>query len=76
MMNRLICVVLIALLNTGFIYQTIDNIDLKRAVYFCKDRGGISWMSSDFIGQEKVACVNVGWSYLSAVEIGEEPNGT
>lgn len=47
--------ILFATLLTGC-YQSLNNTDLKKAMYTCKDINNIDYIKSTFIGDEIVKC--------------------
>jgi hypothetical protein len=46
------------ILLTGCIYQEISEIDILKAVDFCKDKGGLESIQEGFETTTKFICIN------------------
>ena len=58
-MNRLLTTLMIFFLLSGCMYQTVTGIEVNKAIAYCKDKGGVEYMSSRFDGKEVVYCVDL-----------------
>ena len=43
---------------SGCFYQSIDNIDLRKAIHTCKSIENIAYIESTAVGDEIVRCTN------------------
>lgn len=60
--------VIIMILN-GCYYQITDKTDILKSEQFCKDKGGVKNIQVDFLGGEKVACLDGDRTWLSKVKL-------
>jgi len=68
-MYKPIAVTICALMLQGCMYQSVNTTDLLKANYFCRDKLGVESITADFIGQEKVWCINGNWTWLDGMKL-------
>lgn len=56
-MNKLI-IILAAMSLTGCVYQTVNSVDLRKALHVCNGVENIEYIKSGFDGSELVKCTN------------------
>jgi hypothetical protein len=66
-MYKIICIIALIIPLSGCFYQTVDFNDIRKAELFCKDRGGVYKISSHFIGEERVFCMDGDKEYTDKV---------
>ena len=68
MLKKLLTLVLCISL-TGCFWQDLDNIHIRKALYFCKSTENIEWVSAWAVGGGSVRCVDGRYDLLNKITI-------
>lgn len=73
-MMKYLIVILTSLTLSGCFWQTANNVDLQKAVYFCEGLENVDHILINANGDEEVTCIDGSTSYLYKVKIPKENN--
>ena len=62
-------IVALAIALTGCFYQVANNVELRKAVYFCKGLENIDELQINAVGTEDVTCIDGSREYLVNVNL-------
>lgn len=68
MLKKLLILVLCANI-TGCLWQDLDSVEFRKALYFCKSTDNIEWVSSWALGSGSVKCVDGTYNLLNDIKI-------
>lgn len=69
---KILSVLLMMLLMNGCMYQRTDITDIKKAIQFCKNKGGVKHIEVWFDTGERVVCSTGAEIALREVELSTE----
>lgn len=67
-------VTLISFILSGCFWQTANNIDLQKAVYFCDGIKNVQQVNIKFVGTESVVCTDGSYANTSEIKLPKENN--
>lgn len=68
-MLKKLAILVLCINITGCMWQDLDNVDIRKALHFCKSTENIEWVSSWALGGGSVKCVDGSYDLLNKITI-------